>query len=122
MSVLSIVLQSLLILYYVFSGIAKIIGAKYWVGIFKHLKLPQWFRVVTGLIQLVGAIALIIGYWFAGMVAWAGIWLGITMLLACLSHFRVKDPIRKTAPAFVFAVINIILIIINAGDMLHPFS
>ena len=122
MSVLSIVIQSLLTLYYVFSGIAKTIGAKYWVEIFNHLKLPQWFRVITGLVQLVGAIFLIIGYWFEGAVAWAGIWLGITMLLACLAHFRVKDPISKTAPAFVFAVLNIILIIINASDMLHPFS
>lgn len=122
MSVLSIVLQSLLTLYYVFSGIAKIAGAKYWVDMFKHLELPQWFRVVTGFVQLVGAVVLIIGYWVAGAVACAGIWLGITMLLACLVHFRVKDPIGKTAPAFVFAVINIILIIIKADELLHPFS
>ena len=122
MTILSIVLQSLLVLYYVFSGFAKILGAKYWVEMFKHLELPQWFRVVTGFVQLVGAAILIIGYWFPGAIAWAGIWLGITMLLACLAHFRVKDSFSKIAPAFVFAVINIILIIINANDMLHPFS
>lgn len=122
MSVLSIVLQSLLTLYYVFSGVAKIAGAKYWVEMFKHLGLPQWFRVVTGFVQLAGAVVLIIGYWFTGALAWAGIWLGITMLLACFTHFRVKDPIGKTAPAFVFAVLNIILIIINADNLLYPFS
>lgn len=117
MSILSIVLQSLLTLYYVFSGVAKIIGAKYWIEIFKDLKLPQWFRVFTGFVQLAGAALLIIGYWVTGAVAWAGIWLGITMLLACIMHFRVKDPIGKTAPAFVFAVLNILLVIINAKDI-----
>jgi hypothetical protein len=124
MTVLSIVLQSLLVLYYLFSGVSKVAGVKYWADIFNHLGLPNWFRVVTGFVQLVGAVVLIIGYWYAEAVTWAGIWLGITMLLACLAHFRVKDPIGKTAPAFVFAVINIILIIINinAGDLLHPFS
>jgi hypothetical protein len=122
MSVLSIVLQSLLILYFLFSGVSKIAGVKYWAEIFKHLGLPNWFRVVTGFVQLVGAAVLIIGYWFAGAVAWAGIWLGITMLLACLAHFKVKDPIGKTVPAFVFAVINIILIFINAEYLQRPFS
>lgn len=37
MTVLFIVLQSLLALYYVFSGTAKTIGAKYWVDIFNNL-------------------------------------------------------------------------------------
>lgn len=66
MVVLSIVLQSLLILYYVFSGSAKVAGAKYWVDIFNNLGLPQWFRVVTGFVQLLGAAVLIVGYWNAG--------------------------------------------------------
>jgi len=122
MSVLSIVLQSLLVLYYVVSGIAKIFGAKYWTEMFDHLKLSQGFRVFTGLVQLVGAIALIIGYWYTGLIAWAAIWLGITMLIACITHLKVKDPISKNAPALFFLIINIVLIIINAKDMMHPFS
>jgi hypothetical protein len=121
MSILSIVLQSFLILYFVFSGVSKIAGVKYWDEIFKHLGIPPWFRVVTGFVQLVGAVVLIFGYWFTGAVAWAGIWLGINMLLACLAHFKVKDPIGKAVPAFVFAVISTVLIIINADDLLHPF-
>jgi hypothetical protein len=122
MTVFSIVLQSLLVLYYAFSGGAKVAGAKYWADIFKNLGLPQWFRVVTGMVQLVGAAVLVIGYWYAGAVAWAGIWLGITMLLACLAHFRVKDSFSKTAPAIVFTALVIILTIINADGLMHPFS
>lgn len=122
MTVLSIVLQSLLILYYVFSGTAKIMGAKYWSEMFAHLQLPQWFRVVTGAVQLIGAALLIAGYWYSGAVAWAGVWLGITMLLACFTHLRIQDPISKTAPAIVFAALNAALLALNAGEMFHPFA
>ncbi len=118
MFILSIVLQSFLILYYVFSGVAKVAGAKYWVEMFEHLELPGWFRVFTGFVQLVGAILLIIGYWVSMALPWACIFLGITMVLACLAHFRVKDPIGKAAPAFVFAMINIILVVMNVNDLL----
>jgi uncharacterized membrane protein YphA (DoxX/SURF4 family) len=115
MTILFIVLQSLLALYYVFSGTAKTIGAKYWVDIFNNLGIPQWFRVVTGVVQLVGAAILIIGYWYSEAVMWACIWLGITMLLACLAHFRIKDSIGKTAPALMFTALIIILTIVNAA-------
>jgi hypothetical protein len=74
MTVFSIVLQSLLVLYYAFSGGAKIAGAKYWADIFKNLGLPQWFRVVTGIVQLVGTALLIIGYWYVGAVGWHLAW------------------------------------------------
>ncbi|MFX3635930.1 MAG: DoxX family protein [Candidatus Pristimantibacillus sp.] len=114
MTVLFIVLQSLLAIYYIFSGTAKTIGAKYWVDIFNNLGIPQWFRVVTGVVQLIGAALLIIGYWYSDAVTWACIWLGITMLLACLAHFRVKDPIGKTAPALMFTALIIILTSVNA--------
>jgi uncharacterized membrane protein YphA (DoxX/SURF4 family) len=122
MTVFSIVLQSLLVLYYAFSGSAKIAGAKYWADIFKNLGLPQWFRVVTGIVQLVGTALLIIGYWYEGAVAGACIWLGVTMLLACLAHFRVKDSISKTAPAIVFTTLIFILTIINADGLILPLS
>lgn len=122
MTILSIVLQSLLILYYIFSGAAKVIGAKYWVDIFNTLRLPLWFRILTGFVQLVGAIALIIGYWVEGAIAWAGIWLGITMLLAVLAHIRVKDQFGKTVTPVVFLVIIIILTTINLDGLIHSFS
>lgn len=122
MSWLTIILQSLLVLYFVFSSIAKMAGAKFWVETFDHLKLSQGFRAFTGFVQLVGAIGLIIGYWYSGMIGWASVLLGITMLVACLAHIKVKDSFSKIVPALLFAVINIILIFITAGDMIHPFS
>lgn len=121
MLIVSIILQSLLILAFLMAGGSKIAGAKIQVEAFKHLGLPQWFRVFTGLCQYVGVAGLIIGFWYPGMTAWAGIWLGIMMLLACLAHLKIKDPIGKVIPAFVLAVIAIVLIFINADGLRHPF-
>lgn len=121
MTVVSIILQSLLVLYYVFSGSAKVVGAKYWVDIFNSLKIPQWFRVVTGFVQLIGAAVFVIGYWKADAIAWGGIWLGITMLVAVLAHIRVKDAFGKTMTPVVFLVLIIVLTILNADGLTNAF-
>lgn len=42
---------------------AKIAGAQYWIDIFNNLRIPQWFRVITGIVQLVGVAVLVRGYW-----------------------------------------------------------
>ncbi|NRF94785.1 hypothetical protein HQN89_28225 [Paenibacillus frigoriresistens] len=41
-------------------------------------------------------------------------------VIACLAHFRVKDPISKTAAAIVFTALIIILTIINADGLMLP--
>ncbi|MBS4172161.1 DoxX family protein [Bacillus sp. FJAT-49736] len=121
MFIFSIIIQSLLLAYYLFSGTAKVIGAKYWADIFAHLGLSQRLRVVTGIIQLIGAVALSAGYWYNGATAWAGVWLGVTMLVAILIHLKVRDSFSKIAPALVFAALNIIIVSINANHLSSLF-
>lgn len=118
MVIFSIVLQSLLVAYYLFSGVSKVVGAKYWVDIFNEIKLPHWFRVVTGIVQLVGAAMLIVGYWYEAAVVWGAIWLGMIMVGAVLAHIRVRDLLNKTAAAIVFLVLIVILLGINANSVL----
>ncbi|MFC5650391.1 DoxX family protein [Paenibacillus solisilvae] len=88
MNIIFVILQSFLLVSMAFGGGSKLAGAKNFVEMFESIKLPQWFRVVTGLVQLAGAAGLVIGYWNPAAAVWAGIWIGITMLVACLSHFR----------------------------------
>ncbi|WP_123042496.1 DoxX family protein [Cohnella candidum] len=121
MHVFSIVLQSLLLAYYLFSGTAKVVGAKYWVDIFEHLGLSQKFRVTTGFVQLIGAAALIAGYWLTWATPWASVWLSVTMLVACFVHVKVRDPIGKTAPALVFALLNLTILSMHASELSKLF-
>ena len=58
MLILSVILQSFLLVTMTFAGGSKLAGAKNFVEMFDSIKLPQWFRVVTGLVQLAGAVDL----------------------------------------------------------------
>lgn len=59
MDILAYVLQGLLTLMFLMAEYGKATGSKMHVEGFKHWRLPQWFRVVTGIVELVGAAALI---------------------------------------------------------------
>ncbi|WP_264968754.1 DoxX family protein [Klebsiella variicola] len=84
------------------AGGAKLAGVPMMVAIFEHIGLGQWFRIVTGLVEVISAIALLIPS-FAGL---GGLVLAITMCFAILTHLFVigGDPL----PA-------IVLLLITAG-------
>lgn len=113
MYIVFVILQSFLLVAMAFGGANKLVGSKNFVEMFDSLKLPQWFRVVTGLVQLAGAAGLVIGYWDREVAMWAGIWIGITMLVACLSHFRAKHPAGQAVPAFVITLIAAALVVVQ---------
>lgn len=112
-----IVLQGILTALFLSVGIQKILGHELQVDIFKDLKLPQWLRVVTGWVELVGVTGLIIGFWVPWVVVIAGLWFAITMLVGLITHIRVKDSFSKTAPAFVLMVLSITLSILNFSEL-----
>ncbi|CAH1206444.1 hypothetical protein PAECIP111893_02557 [Paenibacillus plantiphilus] len=122
MFILSIVLQSWLLFSMAFFGGSKIAGAQHQVELFDSIKLPQWFRVITGYVQIVGCIGLIIGYWYPGIAAWTGIGIGIMMLVACLSHIRVQHPFGKMFPALLNLVIAVAIVLLNTDELSHPFG
>lgn len=122
MHILTIVLQSWLLFSMAFFGGSKIAGAKHQVELFDSIKLPQWFRVITGYVQIAGCIGLIIGYWYPGIAAWTGILIGIMMLIACLTHVRVKHPIGKMIPALLNLLIAIAVVILYADELPHLFG
>lgn len=106
MHIVSIVIQSWLLLWMLFQSISKLAGQKMQVELFDTIRLPQWFRVVTGVVQLVGCAALIAGYWYPGFAAWAGLFFGLMMIIAALTHIRVKEPFAKLAPAIVTFILS----------------
>jgi putative oxidoreductase len=122
LSVLSIVLQSLMTLVFLMSGSSKLAGVKQQVESFKHLGFPQGFRVFTGLVQIVGAALLVVGYWSTGIAELGGLWLGVIMLGAVLAHLRVKDSFGKLIPALVLAVLSLAITFIKFEDLQNLFS
>lgn len=114
MHILTIVLQSWLLFSMAFFGGSKIAGAKHQVDLFDSVQLPQWFRVITGYIQIISCIGLIIGYWYPDIALWTAVLIAIKMLIACLSHVRVKHPFAKIFPAFLNLLIASAVVILYA--------
>ncbi len=117
MDIVSIVLQALLAAAFFMSGLTKISGVKMQVDSFNHLKLPQWFRVVTGLVQWVGVTALIIGFWEPSWAAAGGLWLGVTMFGAVLAHARVKDSVKLMFPPIVLALLSLAVFFLQLSEL-----
>ncbi|WP_139995263.1 DoxX family protein [Paenibacillus paridis] len=122
MHILTIVLQSWLLFSMAFFGGSKIAGAKHQVELFDSIKLPQWFRVITGYVQIVACIGLIIGYWYPEVAAWSGIGIGIMMLLAILSHLRVNHSFGKVFPAILNLLIAIAVVFLYADELSNLFG
>jgi DoxX. len=120
MDILSYVLQGILIVAFLFAGITKLAGTQMHIDNFDKWKLPQWFRVVTGLVEVLGAAALAVGYWEPSWAAAAALWLGVTMLVGILVHVRVKDSLQMTFPAIFLFVLPVVLLFVQL-DALSEF-
>ncbi|CAI6082749.1 DoxX family protein [Cohnella sp. JJ-181] len=114
---MALVLQILLIVAFAASGFTKVAGVKMQVDSFSKLGLPQWFRVVTGLLQLVGVAALVAGFWRDSWTAWGAVLIGAIMLGAVLFHVRAKDKFGAIAPALVLAALAIVLAALLGSDL-----
>ncbi|WP_458189983.1 DoxX family protein [Haladaptatus sp. NG-WS-4] len=96
------VVQGLLGLIMVGAGSAKLIGVDIAKKDFERYGYPQWFFVVTGGIEVVGGLGLLVGLVFAPILAvLGGLLIIATMIGAILTHlFRVDDPLwRSVGPA-----------------------
>ncbi|OMF21106.1 hypothetical protein BK133_28930 [Paenibacillus sp. FSL H8-0548] len=110
MLVITTLLQVILIAIFLLSGVGKIYGLPMHIDNFNRLRLPQWFRVVTGIVQLIGAAMFIIGFWKSDWAEIASLWLGITMIGAILAHVRVKDNLKQAAAAIIILCLLFVLI------------
>ena len=69
-------LRILLALAFLAAGAAKVAGVPAMIQVFDALGLGQWFRYVTGVVEIVGAVA-------AGSKAWRSTPRGMATTLAC---------------------------------------
>lgn len=62
--------------------------------------LPGWFMAAVGCLKLLCALLLIVGIWVPVVTQPAAIALALLMLGAVTMHFKVKDPVQRSLPAF----------------------
>ncbi|WP_204115588.1 DoxX family protein [Shimia biformata] len=91
--------KALLTLAFAAAGVAKLAGVEMMVGTFEAIGWGQWFRYVTGAIELGAAVLL----WVPGLQAIAAGLLVCTMVGAVLAHLLILGP--SAVPALVLGVL-----------------
>lgn len=94
-----LVVKTLLTLAFLAAGLAKLTGAEMMVQTFEAVGIGQWFRYVTGLIEVGSAILL----WIPGRQFVGSVLLVCTMIGAVLAHLLILGP--SAVPALVLGIL-----------------
>ncbi|WP_407075693.1 DoxX family protein [Natronococcus wangiae] len=88
------------------SGDAKVSHQDEQIEEFQRYGYPQWFRVLTGLLEIGAGIGLLVGLlWRPELSLAGGLLLGGDMAGAVVTHVRISNPLSKTAvPGVIFAL------------------
>jgi len=117
MDILLIVLQSLLALVFLMAGLTKVAGNKMHVDHFTKWGLPQWFRIVTGVIEIISAAALVVGFWDSSWTAVGALVIAITAIGGFIIHVRSKDSFKETFPILFLAIIAFIVFFLCSSEL-----
>jgi hypothetical protein len=71
------------------------------------------FRKIVGCAQLTGGFGLLAGFYFPLMTVLSSLGLTVLMLLGFILRLIVKDGIIKSSPAFIYIIINLIILLNN---------
>jgi hypothetical protein len=74
--------------------------------------LPGWFMGVVGFFKISLAIFLLAGIWFPSVTKPAAIGIAVLMLGAVSMHIKVRDPMKKSLPAFSLLVLSLVVILL----------
>jgi uncharacterized membrane protein YphA (DoxX/SURF4 family) len=96
-------LQVLVALAFIAAGAGKLLGSPDMVAVFDAVGIGQWFRYVTGALEVLGALLLVI----PGKTAFGAVLLASVMAGAVVAHLTVL-PTAPTAPLALFALTALI--------------
>jgi hypothetical protein len=81
---------------------------------FRVYGLPDWMMKVTGAAKMLLAGLLLVGIWYPPLVVPAAAAMGLLMIGAITMHVRVKDPLKRSLPAFSMLVMTVIILTAHA--------
>jgi len=105
------VLQGIVAAAFFAAGSAKLAGADYMVELFNDIGVGQWFRYVTGTVEVAGALALVA----PGLIWLGGLGLGTTMIFAVLTHVYVLH--TSPVPAIVLGSLDALIVYLRRDEI-----
>jgi uncharacterized membrane protein YphA (DoxX/SURF4 family) len=116
------IVEGVLGLAFLGAGGSKLMGVKMHVENFQRWGYPQWFRSVTGAVEVVGGVGMLAGIGLRWLGPLAGLWLTATMLGAVLTHVRAHESVGKMAPAAVLLVLALVVVVLGWPSLSQQFA
>ena len=104
-------LQGILAAAFLAAGVVKLAGIPFMVDLFEQIGLGQWFRIVTGVVEVTGAVALLV----PGLASAGALWLGVTMVGAVATHLFVLH--TSPVPAIVLGILNAVVVYLRRDEL-----
>ena len=92
---------------FLFYGISCLTSA-FMVNEFIRYGIPQ-YRKLTGILQILGGLGIIIGFWVDHLQFISVVGLSVLMLLGVVTRIMIKDDFVKTFPALFYCLLNVYL-------------
>jgi putative oxidoreductase len=93
------------------AGFAKLAGEPFMVDLFTQIGIGQWFRLTTGVVEVTGAVALLV----PGFASVGALWLGFTMVGAVTTHLFVLH--TSPVPAIVLGLLNVVVVYLRRDEL-----
>lgn len=104
-------IKALLTLAFLGAGFSKLAGVEMMVATYDAIGVGQWFRYVTGIIEVGGAVLL----WIPGLIGLGAGLLTATMVGAVLAHVMILGP--SAMPALVLGVLSAFIAWMHREDV-----
>src|ERR1700744_5827867 len=114
--IVSWILQILVAAAFLAAASAKLAGVTAMVQLFAQIGLGQWFRIVTAIVEITGALLLV----YPRTIPLGALWLGGTMFFAVLTHLFVLH--TNPAPAVVLGLMNAAILYLRRNDLVALVS
>lgn len=75
--------------------------------------LPLWFFYVIGFLKISSALLLLVGLWIPVLVFPAALVVSFLMAGAIFMHIKVRDPWKKSLPAFIMLIFSISICLLS---------
>lgn len=116
MSTISTVLAVILIVVCVASALMDFRKPEQLIESMKKLKVPTERLPLLGVIKVLGAVGVAIGFQTVRVGELAGAGLCLYFAVATVTHTRVKDSVKDTAPAFILFVMSVLYVLTSVAQ------
>lgn len=106
-------IQFLLGALFIYLSILTMVGTKYTKIKFEQLRVPRYFRYVTGFVQFLGGMFMLSSVWYSEIAILGGIWIAVIMLVGIVLRIRSGESILSTIPAIIIGLLSLTVTVVN---------